>query len=359
MSRTVARPAAKLSAEKQSTKHASKSPPARQVVKPVGKTASPVGKTAGSDKRRAVKPAAKEVRQTHETAPARETAPNENAMAAAERMLDLLDALSRLGPVSQTVLERETRCNSATASRLLGALKARGFAVDGQADGAWQLGPRWDVLKRAAHSQGALAAASMPFLAALGKATGENIYLRVRDGLEAETIAVYQTDPTLRVYTETGKRGPLHAGPSRLLLAHAPESVQTQVLSQRLQRFTPATRTDPTWIAADLQRLRMRGYMITADEVNAGAASVSVPVRDASGQVIAVLILSAPSMRLRPPRPRQLLPLVMDAAAQLTRALGGHASPVMVPATNGGSYADVRSAASVPTSPPSPAAWMR
>ena len=31
-------------------------------------------------------------------------------------------------------------------------------------------------------------------LAALGKATNENTYLRIRDGMEAETVAIYQTD---------------------------------------------------------------------------------------------------------------------------------------------------------------------
>ena len=153
----------------------------------------------------------------------------------------------------------------------------------------WRLGARWGVLGRAAVEQGALAATAMPFLTALGKTSGENAYLRVRDGLESETIAIFQTDPGLRVYSEVGKRQPLHAGSSRLLLAHAPEAVQTQVLAQRLPRFTPATRTDSAWIAADLQRIRTRGYLLTTDEVIAGAATVAAPVRDASGQVVAVL----------------------------------------------------------------------
>ena len=186
----------------------------------------------------------------------------------------------------------------------------------------WRLGARWGVLGRAAVEQGALAATAMPFLAALGKTSGENAYLRVRDGLESETIAIFQTDPGLRIYSEVGKRQPLHAGSSRLLLAHAPEAVQTQVLAQRLPRFTPATRTDSAWIAADLQRIRTRGYLLTTDEVIAGAATVAAPVRDASGQVMAVLSVSAPTMRMRPPRPRSLLPLVLDAAAKLSRALG-------------------------------------
>ena len=160
----------------------------------------------------------------------------------------------------------------------------------------------------------------------MGKTCGENVYLRVRDGLESETIAIYQADPGLRIYSEVGKRQPLHAGSSRLLLAHAPEAVQTQVLAQRLPRFTPATRTDAAWIAADLQRIRTRGYLLTTDEVVAGAATVAAPVRDASGQVVAVLSVSAPTMRMRPPRPRALLPMVLDAALRLSRALGDTAA---------------------------------
>jgi IclR family KDG regulon transcriptional repressor len=145
--------------------------------------------------------------------------------------------------------------------------------------------------------------------------------------MESETIAIYQTDPGLRLYSEVGQRRPLHAGPSRLLLAHAPEAVQTQVLAQRLPRFTPATRTDAAWIAADLQRIRARGYLVTADEVVPGAVGVTAPVRDASGQVVAGLTVSAPSMRMRPPRPRALVPVAAEAAARLSRGLGRREDP--------------------------------
>ncbi len=204
-------------------------------------------------------------------------------------------------------------------------MQARGFAIQDEARGVWRLGARWTALGRAAQDQGALAAAAQPHLAELGQAMGENVYLLTRDGMQAETVAVFQADPALRVYADVGNRRLLHAGAARLLLAYAPEAVQTQLLAQRLPRFTPATRTDPAWIAADLQRLRARGYLITADEVHPGAVSVSAPVRDAAGQVVAVLCVTAPSMRMRPPRPRSLLPQVLEAAAKLSRALGGTA----------------------------------
>ncbi len=248
-------------------------------------------------------------------------APDYN-IAAVERALDLLEALARIGPAPLANLAVAAGCTRTAAFRLLRTLQARGFAIQDEARGIWRLGARWGVLGRAAHDQGALAATAAPFLGALGQVIGENVYLRTRDGQQAETVALYQADPTLRLYSSVGSRGPLHAGASRLLLAYAPEAVQTQVLAQRLPRFTPATRTDPIWIAADLQRIRARGYLVTADEVHPGAVSVTAPVRDASGQVIAALYVSAPSMRMRPPRPRSLLPQVLEAAARLSRALG-------------------------------------
>lgn len=273
--------------------------------------------------------------QAEKPKPAKETPallqPREPGTAVLERAIDLLEILAKAGPIALPELARQADCAPATAIRVLRVLQTRGFAVTEEAGKTWRLGARWNAFGQAAVEQGALAATAMPFLTALGIAAGENAYLRVRDGMMSETVAVYQVDPALRIYTEVGGRGPLHAGTSRMLLAHAPESVQTQVLTQRLPRFTPATRTDANWIAADLQRIRARGYLVTADEVVPGAVSVNAPVRDASGEVVAVIFVSAPTMRMRPPRPRALVSIVQDSAAKLSHALGYTRSETMFP----------------------------
>jgi DNA-binding IclR family transcriptional regulator len=246
----------------------------------------------------------------------------EHGATAVNRALSLLETMARTGPVPLAVLADAAGCGKTAALDLLSTMQTRNFVIQDKDQGLWRLGARWAVLGSAASEQGALAATAMPYLAALGNATGENVYLRVREGMECETIAIYQTDPSLRVYTEVGKKMPLHAGSGRLLLAHAPEAVQTQVLAQRLQRYTPSTRIDPSWIAADLHRIRTRGFLITDSEVVAGTVSVSAPVRDASGQVVASILIGAPSLRMRPPRPRALMPTVVEAARKLSHALG-------------------------------------
>jgi IclR family transcriptional regulator, KDG regulon repressor len=277
---------------------------------------------------------ARPARPTAAAAPPRPNAAKtvDYSIAAVDRALDLLEALARVAPAPLVALAEAAGCTRTAAFRLLRTLEARGFAIQDEARGVWRLGARWSMLGQAAEDQGALVATAAPFLAELGQAVGENVYLRGREALEAETLTVFQAEPTLRVYTVAGDRRPLHAGAPRLLLAYAPEAVQTQVLAQRLPRFTPATRTDPAWIAADLQRIRSRGYLITSDEVTPGAVSVTVPVRDAGGQVVAALSVTAPSMRMRPPRPRALLPQVLEAAGRLSHALGAPPAPPLAAA---------------------------
>jgi DNA-binding IclR family transcriptional regulator len=266
--------------------------------------------------------------QATETKPSIDMAARERELArertitAVNRALSLLETLARTGPVPLAVLADAAGCGKTAAFELLTTMQTRNFVIQDDSRGLWRLGARWAVLGSAASEQGALAATAMPYLAALGNATGENVYLRVREGMETETVAIYQTDPGLRVYTEVGKRMPLHAGSGRLLLAHAPEAVQTQVLAQRLQRYTPSTRTDATWIAGDLHRIRQRGFLITDSEVVAGTVSVCAAVRDSSGQVVAAMLIGAPSLRMRPPRPRALMPAVVEAARKLSHALG-------------------------------------
>ena len=250
------------------------------------------------------------------------------AAASVNRALDMFESLARGGPGSLQRMAEAAKCGKTVAQETLNALRDRGFVISDEATGLWRLGARWSVLGDAASEQGALAATAMPHLIALGQVTGENVYLRTREGMEVVTAAVHQTDPNLRIYTEVGKVMPLHAGTGRLLLAYAPEAVQTQVLAQRLARYTPSTRTDPTWIAADLHRIRQRGFLITDSEVVAGTVTVCAPVRDASGQVVAALLIAAPSLRMRPPRPRGLMPAVVEAARKLSEALGAAPEPV-------------------------------
>lgn len=243
-------------------------------------------------------------------------------VASVDRALELLEQLEQLGPSSLARIAGALGCTRTAAFRLLRTMAARNFVLQDGPRGIWRLGPRLAGMKEIALDQGSTAIVAGPVLDDLARATGEVIYLFRRVHLQSDVLAVHQGNPALRRYAEPGSRAHLHAGAGRLLLAYAPEAVQTQVLSQRLPRFTPATITDPRRIAAELVRTRARGWLITESEVEPGAVSISAPVRDAAGEVIGSVSLAGPSFRLRAPRPRALLDAVIAAAERISADLG-------------------------------------
>ncbi len=248
--------------------------------------------------------------------------PRDYSVAAVDRALDLLEAMARLGPSSLASLATATGCTRSLAFRMLRTLERRGVSVQDGARGPWRLGPRNATLGRVAAAQGALAAAARPVLASLAKVSGENAYLMMREGATSRIQAVHKADQRLRQHEEIGQIRQLHAGPGRLLLAYAPPSLQKHALAERLARFTPQTRTDPAWIAADLLRIRSRGYLLTVQEVNEGGIGVAAPVRELGGEVIAALFIATASLRTPLAQAQALVPTVMAHAASLSRILG-------------------------------------
>ena len=116
------------------------------------------------------------------------------------------------------------------------------------------------------------------------------------------------------------------------------------MLAQRLPRFTPATRTDSAWIAADLQRIRARGYLVTADEVvpaPLGRRAGARCLRPGRGGTVRRRAHPCGCAR-RGHAP--LVPLVLDAAAKLSHILGASGADTVVarpadPARKGSSSA--------------------
>lgn len=250
------------------------------------------------------------------------TQSNDYTIAAVDRAMELLETLGRLGPSSLADLAKEANCTRTGAFRLLRTMSARGFVVQDGPRGNWRLGARLGALRHIASEQGALATTAAPRLAMLAKEIGEVVYLLQRSGVEAEILAIHQGRPELHRYGAVGVRRPLHAGGGRLLLAYAPGIVLEQLFAMPLPRFTPVTVTDPKRITSELARIRTRGWLMTENEAELGTASINVPIRDESNEVVASVTVFGPTMRLRGTRPRELLPKIMQAADDISRMLG-------------------------------------
>jgi DNA-binding IclR family transcriptional regulator len=211
-----------------------------------------------------------------------------------DKAFSVLDALEDR-PRSLAELVEATGISRATAHRLATALESHGL-VRRDDEGRFALGARLVALGRAATDGMPLAAAAADALAELRDATGESVQLYVRDGEQRVCVAALQSPHGLRAIVPLGASLPLGVGSAGRLLGDDAEALRSVV-------------DGPGWVAS-------------VGEREAGVASVSAPVRDAAGRVVAAVSVSGPIERTTRQPGRRYGAEVVAAAARVEREAG-------------------------------------
>jgi len=224
-----------------------------------------------------------------------------------DKAVAILTALEA-GPATLASLVASTGLPRPTAHRLAVALE-RHRLVSRDGDGRFVLGPRCAELAAAA-GEDRLIGVALPILAKLRDTTGESAQLYRRDGDARVCIAAAEIPYGLRNTVPVGARLPLTAGSAaQVLLAWEP--------AQRIQRFLVGA----AFTAQTLARVRRQGWAASVAERQPGVASVSAPVRSASGRVLAAVSVSGPIERLTRNPGRLHAAAVLRAAEAISRAL--------------------------------------
>lgn len=210
-----------------------------------------------------------------------------------DKAFTVLDALEER-PRSLAELVEVTGISRATAHRLATALEAHGL-VRRDDDGRFALGARLIALGRAAADAVPLAAAAVDALEELRDATGESVQLYVRDGQQRVCVAALQSPHGLRTIVPLGAALPIGVGSAGRLLADA---------------------------GAEDPGLSGPGWVASVGEREAGVASVSAPVRDTSGHIVAAVSVSGPIERTTRQPGRRYGDAVVAAARRVEREAG-------------------------------------
>jgi len=209
-------------------------------------------------------------------------------------------------PIGLADLCAATGLPRATAHRLAVGLEVHGL-LSRDEQGRWRPGPMLAVL--AAGAPDPLLAASAEVLPRLRDRTGESVQVYRADGIVRICIAVSEPASGLRDTVPLGSRLPMTAGSAaKVLAAWGDATVQRAVLGDG--RITERMLTE----------VRRRGWAQSVAEREAGVASVSAPVRDKAGAVIAAVSVSGPIDRIgRRPGARWAGDLVQASEALTAR----------------------------------------
>jgi len=167
--------------------------------------------------------------------------------------------------------------------------------------------------------------AARPFIHELAERTGQVVHLAVLDQQD-----VVYLDKVGGAFADTlpsriGGRLPAHCtAVGKALLAYSSLATVSEYLATGLRRRTEASLATPSALEAAIVSIRNSGYATDRDEAVPGVACVAAPIRNFD-EVVAAVSVCGPRDQMRA---KDLPPLVMWTAAEISRSLTRVASPL-------------------------------
>jgi IclR family acetate operon transcriptional repressor len=204
----------------------------------------------------------------------------------------LIDALAEHGPLSPAEAAKLLEIPRPTVYRLAEALAAVDL-VEPLPDSRLALSHRWLRLAESARLGLTEWEGAGEILDRLAESTRQTAFLSVPRRTGAVCVAWAQGYDVGILLLRPGRSLPYHAGAAgRVLLALAHPNPDEFLEGAPIESFTAETMTEAASLSRDLDEIRARGYSVSDEDVTVGVGAVGMPVRDASGQVIAALSLS-------------------------------------------------------------------
>nr|WP_314543055.1 IclR family transcriptional regulator C-terminal domain-containing protein [uncultured Massilia sp.] len=221
-------------------------------------------------------------------------------------------------PQTIAQISQQTGIPRAAVRRCLHTLRQLGY-VDAELNN-FRLRPKVLTLGYSYLSSTPLTLAAQPCLNGVSKTLGESSSLAVLEEDQVLYVARAATSRVMSVSLSAGSRLPAYCTSlGRVLLAHLPDADLDAYLARTtLLPRTERTITDPARLRAVLEQVRRDGYAVNDQELELGLRSIAVPVRGASGRVLAALNVGAQAARVSHERMvEEFLPVLQVGAQEL------------------------------------------
>lgn len=191
-------------------------------------------------------------------------------------------------------LAAATGLPKSTVHRLVAALAEENLVAQGN-DGRARLGS--GISRLATAGREALGERLRPVLLDLRRRLDETVDLAVLDGASVRFVEQVPAPRRLRAVSSVGELFPLHCTANgKALLAALPESRVTDILTARLERFTPHTIVSRAELLAELEEIRDQGFALDREEHTEGIYAVGAAVIDGD-EAVAAISVPVPAQR--------------------------------------------------------------
>lgn len=238
------------------------------------------------------------------------------------RGLEVIRAFTRTQPsMTLSEISRATGMTRATVRRFVLTLVREDYA---ESDGKYfSLKPKVLELGYAALSSLTFLDVAQPIMVKLANKLNESVFAAVLEGQDVVYVA-NATPPErfVSIAVSVGSRAPAHAvSTGRVLIAALSEEQQLKYIENvTLTKLTANTVTSKVKLRSLIEETRVKGWSIVDQELEIGLRSISVPIQNRAGEVIAALNVCCPSSRISPEDMRTKILLDLQSASQTITA---------------------------------------
>ncbi|WP_404427396.1 IclR family transcriptional regulator [Ureibacillus chungkukjangi] len=235
----------------------------------------------------------------------------------------ILRAFTREEPkLTLTDLNKMTGIGISSLQRFVATLVHEGFLIKDERTKQYQLGLSLFYLGKLVEQESTILAVAEPILKALSEKIGESVSMSIFDGDQRRCILNYESVHSLTARNQVGDTSPLYAGASaKALLAYLPQAEIEEYLD-RVKRvpITKSTVVDREKLLAELEQIRLQGYVTTKSERIIGACSISTPIMSL-GRPIASIAIIIPDVRFKDEQTGMYAEYILEAKREIERQL--------------------------------------
>ena len=239
--------------------------------------------------------------------------------------LDILNCFTSKTPeMGVTEISTQFGFSKSTVSRISSTLEKGNFVAKVPANQKYRLGTKILELASIFLSNTEWRQVAIPHLRDLRDKTDETVTVFVIEGDQRVCLEKLDSSHEVRQFLNVGGRYPLHAGSAgKLLLAYLSKERRKEILlGTGLPRFTSNTITNLKSLEKVLAMIREKGYAVSHQERASFVSSVSAPIRDFKGEVIAALCLSGLAGRFSDEKLMEFIKLTTMTADRISQELG-------------------------------------
>lgn len=220
-------------------------------------------------------------------------------------------------------LATELGFSKSSVQRILSTLLQHGFVRKNEETNKYELGLSVLELSSIFLKQIDLHKEAMPILMKLANTHRETAHLAILDNLNVVYLAKVESNQSMELISYSGHHIHTHCTSSgKLLLAHSDRYLVDTIIEKGLNKFTSNTITDRQAFLNELSKIKQQGYSVSKGELNSNVSSISVPIRDYSGKVVAAINLVGPTPRFSSSRIRNLTSDLIVAGETISEQLG-------------------------------------